>query len=48
MDKFKIRRAYETDLLEREIKPLRVEGGKIMVDLSPFEIKTIRIEGKLS
>ena len=48
MGKFKIRRAYETDLLEREIKPLRVEGGKIMVDLSPFEIKTIRIEGKLS
>jgi len=48
MGKFKIRRAYETDLLEREIKPLRVEGGKIMVDLSPFEIKTIRVEGKPS
>jgi len=31
----------------RDIKPLRVEGGKVIVDLSPFEIKTIRIEEEI-
>ncbi len=41
---FKIRRAYESDLLERKVKPIDVRQGKIKVHLSPFEIKTIRIE----
>lgn len=30
ISKFKIKRAYEIDLLERNIKPLRVEGGKVI------------------
>ena len=44
---FKIQRAYESDLLERKIKPVHLEQRKIRVHLSPFEIKTIRIEGEL-
>jgi len=36
--------AYETDLLEREIKPVNIRQNKIRVRLSPFEIKTIRIK----
>jgi len=42
---FKIQRAYESDLLERKVKPVDVRQNKIRARFSPFEIKTIRIEG---
>ena len=44
---FKIQEAYESDLLERIIKPLHRTQRKVRVHLSPFEVKTIRIKGKL-
>jgi len=45
--KFKIQKAYESDLFERIVKPADVRQNKIRAHLSPFEIKTIRIEGGL-
>ena len=40
---FKIEKASETDLMEREINKLKLEGERVTVDLKPFEIKTLRI-----
>jgi alpha-mannosidase len=35
--------AVETDLLEREIGPLEVDGNEVRFDVRPFEIKTLRV-----
>jgi alpha-mannosidase len=35
--------AVETDLLEREIGPVLVEGNQLRFDVRPFEIKTLRV-----
>jgi len=43
--RFKIQEAYESDLLERKVKPADVRQNKIRTHLSPFEIKTLRIKG---
>jgi alpha-mannosidase len=40
---FKIEEASEVDLLEREIDKIKLEGERVIVDLKPFEIKTLRI-----
>ena len=42
----KIENAYESDMLERIVKPMHVRENTIKVRLSPFEIKTIRIKGE--
>jgi alpha-mannosidase len=35
--------AVETDLLEREVGPVTVEGNLLRFDVRPFEIKTLRV-----
>ncbi len=43
----KVRRAIETNLLEEPLPgagPLAVRGGRIALDLRPFEIKTLRLK----
>jgi alpha-mannosidase len=35
--------ASETDLLERELQKLPVEGNSIQLEFKPFEIKTVRV-----
>lgn len=36
--------ATETDLLEREIGPVEVEGNEVRFSVRPFEIKTLRVQ----
>jgi len=38
-----LREVVETDLLERELQPLRIEGRKISFEMAPYEIKTFRV-----
>jgi alpha-mannosidase len=38
-----IGRAAETNMLEQELRPLAIEGGRMALDLRPFEIKTLRL-----
>jgi alpha-mannosidase len=40
-----LRRAARTDLLEREIGALEVDGASVRLELRPFEIVTLRLEG---
>jgi len=40
---FKIERALEVDLMEKEIDKLKPEGERVTLHLKPFEIKTLRI-----
>lgn len=39
-----VRRAVRTDLLERELGDVGVDGSRIRLELRPFEIVTLRIE----
>ena len=41
---WKIRRATRTDLLERELSELPVDGYTVTFDVSPFEIVTLLLE----
>ncbi len=41
---FPVTRAWRTDLLERQLATVPVEGGQIALDLSPFEVATLRLE----
>jgi len=41
---FNVQEAYESDLLERKVKPIDVRQNTIRIPLAPFEIKTIRIK----
>jgi alpha-mannosidase len=36
--------AVETDLMEREISPLAVQGTRVSVPVKPYEIKTVRVK----
>ncbi|GJM69078.1 hypothetical protein HMSSN036_12940 [Paenibacillus macerans] len=36
---------YVSNALERELEPLAVDKGRIRLDLAPYEIKTIKING---
>ena len=36
--------AHECDLLEEKQKPLTIENGTMSLDLTPYEIKTVRLE----
>jgi alpha-mannosidase len=36
--------ATRTDLLERELGPVEVDGASVRLDLHPFEIVTLRLE----
>jgi alpha-mannosidase len=38
--------ASETDLIERPLKPIAVEGNVLTVKLEPYEIKTVRVSPK--
>jgi alpha-mannosidase len=38
--------AWETNLMEKESKPIRASGGTLSVPTTPFEIKTIKIQLK--
>jgi len=40
----KIRRATETDLLERETKVISGDGTEVRFDMTPYEIKTLKLE----
>jgi len=46
--KFKIKQAFETDLIELDPKPLKVSGNALSFPVGHFEIKTLKIklEGK--
>lgn len=44
--RFKIQNAYESDMLERIVRPVHVRQNTIRTSLSPFEIKTLLIEGE--
>ncbi len=39
-------RAWETDLMEKDERPLEVQSGEILVPTRPYEIKTVRVEWK--
>ncbi|MEM1581792.1 MAG: glycoside hydrolase family 38 C-terminal domain-containing protein [Candidatus Bathyarchaeia archaeon] len=41
---FIVKEAYETDLMETPIKPLKSQGKIIQIRVNPFEIKTLRIK----
>jgi len=41
---FKAENACEVDLMERELGPLRMEGGNVNVSLKPLEIKTLKLK----
>ena len=41
---FNVQEAYESNLLERKVKPIDVRQNTIRIPLAPFEIKTIRIK----
>jgi len=37
------RRAVQTDLLERDLKPLAIQGGRVTLDLRPFGFAAVRL-----
>ena len=44
---FKIKEAAELDLMERRVDELRVQGErKVIVDLKPFEVKTLCVRAE--
>jgi alpha-mannosidase len=40
---FNVKEVYEADLMENPIKALKVQGGKVLLELKKFEIKTIGV-----
>lgn len=41
---FDVDKAFETDLLEKNLKPLKPQGNRLATLLQPFEIRTLRIK----
>jgi len=39
----KVEEAFETNLIEKKEKKLRVENGEVNFDIGPYQIKTIYI-----
>jgi alpha-mannosidase len=43
---FKTKNAMECDLMEADVKPLKMAKDKLQLRFKPFEIKTVRFELK--
>jgi alpha-mannosidase len=41
---FRIKEAYETDLTEKKLALLKIQGNKLKLSLRPFDIRTVRIK----
>lgn len=42
---FSAQKAHRTDLLERELEPLEISGGQVVVSYQPFQILTFKLSG---
>ena len=41
---FRIKEAYETDLMEKKLALLKIQGNKLKLSLRPFDIRTVQIK----
>jgi alpha-mannosidase len=41
---FRIKEAYETDLMEKKLATLKIQGSKLKLSLRPFDIRTVRMK----